>query len=143
VNTLHSGCSREIEIQDLGTHPPVGSWVWGGQGIAYRVTDRYRQDRQFWLTLTTDSGPIEMPLELVKGWRESAPVEKVDPPPIFEDQPQEVNDMRLILLDCRDADELAAVKQVYSAELIQEAWGTFSRGERRQIHTIAALPGSG
>jgi hypothetical protein len=75
VNTLHSGCSREIEIQDLGTHPPIGSWVWGGQGIAYRVTDRYRQDRKFWLTLTTDSGPIEMPLERVAGWAESSPTE--------------------------------------------------------------------
>lgn len=59
---------------ETATHPLVGSWVWGGQGIAYQVTQQ-RQDANgaYWLTLDTDRGPIEMPLERVVGWSDSPP----------------------------------------------------------------------
>jgi hypothetical protein len=59
---------------DKSPHPLVGSWVWGGQGIAYKVTQQ-RQDANgaYWVTLDTDRGPIDMPLERVVGWSNSPP----------------------------------------------------------------------
>jgi hypothetical protein len=61
------------------------------------------------------------------------------PPAPATGQPsQEVGDLRLILLDCRNADDLAAIRAVYSDDLIQEAWGLLSREERRQIHRVQA-----
>jgi hypothetical protein len=62
-----------VDLADKITHPPVGSWVWGSQGIAYQVSDRYRQDGKYWLILATDHGLVEMPLDRVQGWSESPP----------------------------------------------------------------------
>jgi hypothetical protein len=57
-----------ITLTDISSHPTVGSWVWGNQGITYQVTRRHRHNGQYWLTLATDSGPVEMPLDRVVGW---------------------------------------------------------------------------
>lgn len=62
-----------IDLADRSTHPPVGVWVWGQQGIACQVAHRYRENGKFWLILTTGDGPVEMPLEEVKGWSHSLP----------------------------------------------------------------------
>jgi hypothetical protein len=59
---------------DESTHPPVGSWVWGAQGIAYQVTQqRLDANGAYWLTLSTDRGSVDMPLERVVGWSEMPP----------------------------------------------------------------------
>jgi hypothetical protein len=80
-----------LSSSDKTTHPPIGSWAWGGQGIAYQVADRYRQDGHYWLTLATDSGPVEIPLERVQGWAEvpPSPTAEATPPPPIEIHPQQ------------------------------------------------------
>jgi hypothetical protein len=62
-----------VDLADSITHPPVSSWVWGNQGIAYQVSDRYRQRGKYWLILATDHGFVEMPVDRVQGWSESPP----------------------------------------------------------------------
>jgi hypothetical protein len=147
-----------VTLTDKTTHPPVGAWVWGNQGIAHQLTRRHRHNGQYWLTLATDSGPVEMPLDRVAGWAEVPPsptaeatdfssatpaiVRREIPEPLTVGA-QEVIDLILILLDCRNAGELAAVKEVYGAELIQMAWGILSQKERQQIHAIATTSDAG
>jgi hypothetical protein len=63
-----------INLSDESTHPLVGSWVWGTQGIAYQVVEQRQDDNgAYWLTLSTDRGAIEMPLDRVVGWSEMPP----------------------------------------------------------------------
>jgi hypothetical protein len=126
-----------ITISEPATHPPVLAWVWGGQGIAYQVTQRYRKGGHYWLELATDIGPVEMPLDRVVGWAPSPPTAEVPPSPTAE--ATDISDLSLILLDCRNASELAAVREVYGAELVDMAWGTLTQKERQQIHTVATV----
>lgn len=79
---------------DITTHPPIGSWVWGTQGVSYQVIARYHQDGQYWLTLATDSGPVEMPLDQVQGWDFSPPtqnsISQPSPPPPLKPKPLDI-----------------------------------------------------
>jgi hypothetical protein len=79
-----------LVLTDKITHPPLGAWVWGNQGIAYQVTRRFERGGQYWLTLATDSGPVEMPLARVAGWAEvpPSPTAEATPPPPIEAPPK-------------------------------------------------------
>lgn len=76
-----------VEVNRKATHPPIGSWVWGKQGIPYQVTSRYQKSGQYWLVLDTDFGPVRMPLDRVEGWAEDPPVEYEPCPATCEFQP--------------------------------------------------------
>jgi hypothetical protein len=74
-----------LVLTDKITHPPLGAWVWGNRRVAYQITRRFERGGEYWLTLATDSGPVEMPLARVAGWAESPPpptAEATPPPPI-------------------------------------------------------------
>jgi hypothetical protein len=116
----------------MTSSPPIGAIAYSRSGNACTVA----QVEDGRVMLNCPSGSVRVPLSAIVRWEIPEPLTV---------GAQEVIDLCLILilLDCRNAGELAAVKEVYSAELIQMAWGILSQKERQQIHTIATTSDAG
>lgn len=58
----------KIDLSNPETHPQQGSWVWRSDNIPCKVKRRFSKLGDTWITLSTPSGDLTVPLDRITGW---------------------------------------------------------------------------